>query len=69
MTISRLPLCIAFQSPYHAEKILLKDKYKDMDLQSIITLLWGRFKELSTKDEKEEKALNANENLGYRIIC
>ena len=55
--------------PYHAEKILLKDKYKTMDLQDMITILRGRFKELSTKDEKEEKALNANENLSLRITC
>ena len=40
-----------------------------MDLQSIITFLQDLFKDLSTENEKEEKALIASENSGYRIMC
>jgi hypothetical protein len=53
---------------YHAEKILLKDKYKSMEVQEIITLLRNRFKELNTVDNKEEKALVTKEK-NKRVIC
>ena len=53
---------------YHAEKILLKDKYRHMHIQDIITMLRNRFKELNV-ESKEEKAMAARENNQSRIIC
>ena len=54
--------------PYHAEKILLKDKNKTMHIQDIITLLRNCFKELNI-EAKEEKAIAAKENNQSCIIC
>ena len=34
---------------YHTKKILLKDKYRHMHIQDIITMLRNRFKELNVK--------------------
>ena len=48
--------------PYHAEKILLKDKYRSMHIQDIITLLRNRFKELRKRLLQEKtisRALSA----------
>jgi hypothetical protein len=53
---------------YHAEKILLKDKYKTMEINEIVTVLRNRFKELTTTDTKEEKALVTKER-GNRPQC
>ena len=52
--------------PYHAEKILAKDKYKAMSIQNIITLLCNCYKDLNI-DTKEEHALSAKEN--SCVIC
>ena len=53
---------------YHAEKILLSDKYKTLEIQEIITVLRNRFKELNTSDNgKEEKALVTKER--NRLQC
>ena len=53
---------------YHAEKILLKDKYRHMHIQDIITMLRNRYKELSI-ETKEESAMAAREGNQSRIIC